>query len=75
MTLEIKDDGQGFDPQSSFSGRLGLHSMRERTEKLGGRFELASQSGQGTTVRVWLPVKSSPSLSQLSRYNSPAPSS
>lgn len=75
LTLEIKDDGQGFDPQASFSGHLGLHSMRERTEKLGGRFELASQPGQGTTVRVWLPVKSSPSLSQLSRYNSPAPSS
>jgi PAS domain S-box-containing protein len=59
LTLEIKDDGQGFDPQASFSGHLGLHSMRERAEKLGGRFELFSQPGQGTTVRVWLPVKSS----------------
>lgn len=75
LILEIKDDGQGFDPQSSFSGHLGLHSMRERTEKLGGRFELSSQPGRGTTVRVWLPVKSSISISQLSRYNSPAPSS
>jgi PAS domain S-box-containing protein len=56
LTLEIKDDGQGFDPQQTFPGHLGLQSMRERVEKLGGRFELESAAGQGTTVRVWVPV-------------------
>jgi len=52
LTLEIKDDGQGFDPQESFPGHLGLHSMRERAEKLGGNFQVESTPGQGTTIRV-----------------------
>jgi PAS domain S-box-containing protein len=52
LSLEIKDNGQGFDPQQSFPGHLGLHSMRERAEKLGGRFELISTPSQGTTIRV-----------------------
>jgi len=52
LTLEIKDDGQGFDPQQSFPGHLGLHSMRERAEKLGGNFSIESTPGQGTTIRV-----------------------
>lgn len=52
LALEIKDDGQGFDPQQSFPGHLGLRSMRERVERLGGHFELESAPGQGTTIRV-----------------------
>jgi signal transduction histidine kinase len=52
LSLEIKDNGQGFDPQQSFPGHLGLQTMRERAEKLGGQFELVSAPGQGTTIRV-----------------------
>jgi PAS domain S-box-containing protein len=52
LTLEIKDNGQGFDPQQNFPGHLGLHSMRERAEKIGGSFQLESTPGQGTTIRV-----------------------
>ncbi|MCB0196716.1 MAG: GAF domain-containing sensor histidine kinase [Anaerolineae bacterium] len=55
LTLEIDDDGQGFDPHQTFAGHLGLRSMRERIEKLGGRFEVESEPGKGTTVRVCLP--------------------
>lgn len=55
LTLEIDDDGQGFDPDQTFTGHLGLRSMRERIEKLGGSFELQSEPGRGTTVRVCLP--------------------
>ena len=52
LTLEIKDNGQGFDPQQAFPGHLGLHSMQERAEKSGCHFELESGPGHGTTIRV-----------------------
>ena len=57
VTLEICDDGVGFDPQQledlDQNGRgLGLLGMRERAEILGGTFELESKIGEGTTVRI-----------------------
>lgn len=61
-SLEIGDDGVGFDPaevlQNSYQdGRgLGLLGMRERAELLGGRFEIASAPGHGTHIRVTLPL-------------------
>jgi signal transduction histidine kinase len=54
--LRITDDGEGFDlaaPRSRQS--FGLTSMRERTESLGGRFNISSAPGAGTTVEVMLP--------------------
>lgn len=57
LMLEITDNGQGFDPQQSFPGHLGLHSMRERAEKLGGSFSAESSPGQGTTIRVRVSVQ------------------
>jgi PAS domain S-box-containing protein len=53
--LEVSDDGKGFDPTPTQppSG-LGLVSMRERAESLGGRFELETADGHGTTIRVTL---------------------
>lgn len=53
--LEITDNGRGFEPQAArASSGLGLISMRERVEKLGGRFELDSAPGRGTKIRVTL---------------------
>ena len=62
ITLEVSDDGQGFDPASlpasgsSVGGRLGQRSMRERAEAIGARFELQTSPGQGTRIRVTLPA-------------------
>ncbi len=56
VTLEINDDGNGFDPNASFDGRLGIVSMREHAQQFGGDFEVLSQHGQGTTVRVSIPI-------------------
>ncbi|GIW35815.1 GAF domain-containing protein [Meiothermus sp.] len=56
VQLEICDDGVGFDSQREYSGHLGLVSMRERIERLGGRFEVVSSPGAGTTVRANLPL-------------------
>lgn len=55
VLLTIQDDGLGFDTSQNFRDRLGLKSMRERTESLGGSFELLSQQGQGTTIRIDIP--------------------
>ncbi|MBI4758186.1 MAG: GAF domain-containing sensor histidine kinase, partial [Chloroflexi bacterium] len=56
VTLRIADDGQGFDPQAPRPGtHLGLWSMRERVEQLGGRFELESTPGQGTKLMITIP--------------------
>jgi signal transduction histidine kinase len=56
VTLEIQDDGVGFDAQGSFPGHLGLRSMRERAERLGGEFELESAPGEGTRIGVFIPI-------------------
>jgi signal transduction histidine kinase len=56
LTVEVSDDGIGFDPQSSEvrSRHLGLTSMEERARELGGRLEIQSRPGAGTTVRLKL---------------------
>jgi two-component system sensor histidine kinase DegS len=57
VTLQVQDDGQGFDPQLSRSGRhLGLWSMRERVEQMGGQFKVHSAPGKGTTVSAVVPL-------------------
>jgi nitrate/nitrite-specific signal transduction histidine kinase len=53
VDLEVIDDGRGFDPADSAElGGLGLVSMRERAEELGGALTIVSAPGQGTRVRV-----------------------
>jgi signal transduction histidine kinase len=57
-TLRVVDDGVGFDSKGkveSAPGHLGLTSMRERAEIVGGRVSLGSRPGQGTTVMAWVP--------------------
>ncbi len=60
ITLEILDDGKGFDcGQHPKDGRFGLAGMRERVELLGGKFELVSSPGGPTritaTLKTWRP--------------------
>jgi len=54
LVLEVSDDGTGFDPADPElrSRRLGLTSMEERARRLGGRLEIRSAPGAGTTVRL-----------------------
>jgi PAS domain S-box-containing protein len=58
IELEIRDDGQGFSPETSPRG-LGLASMKERAELSGGRFALETAVGRGTGLRVSWPLPSS----------------
>ena len=54
----IEDDGVGFAPGAVREGALGLVGMRERVNLLGGRFEVQSAPGHGTTLIVELPFES-----------------
>jgi signal transduction histidine kinase len=56
IELSVRDDGRGFDPAAHSEG-LGLHSMRERATALGGTCELQSAPGQGSLVRVRVPMR------------------
>ncbi|GAA3643047.1 hypothetical protein GCM10022200_28670 [Microbacterium awajiense] len=55
-TLEVQDDGRGFDPAARPDG-FGLDGMRDRVALAGGVFEVASGEDGGTTVSVSLPAE------------------
>jgi len=57
LTIEVTDRGVGFDPRQPElrSKHLGLTSMEERARELGGRLEIRSKPGAGTTVRLEVP--------------------
>jgi PAS domain S-box-containing protein len=56
LILQIQDDGQGFDKEKEANKRtLGILGMKERTEMLGGKYEISSEVGHGTTVVVSIP--------------------
>jgi len=61
LDVEVSDDGNGFDATKARDylrkGKVGLASMRERTELGGGTFTVRSQPGRGTTVTASLPYE------------------
>jgi signal transduction histidine kinase len=54
LSLTIEDDGSGFNPQRTRG--MGLLGIEERVRQLGGRLEVRSEPGKGTTVQVSLPL-------------------
>jgi signal transduction histidine kinase len=63
VTLDVYDDGRGFDPDSGPGGgraRFGLHGMRERIAELGGALTIESAPGEGTAVAAALPLAALP---------------
>ena len=57
VVLEIRDDGVGFEAGRAVEG-LGLRNMRERAFSVGGLLHVESEPGQGTRVRLEVPVES-----------------
>jgi two-component system nitrate/nitrite sensor histidine kinase NarX len=56
--LEVQDDGLGFLPEEvAIPSRHGLRGMYERAELIGADFQVISQPGAGTTIRVRLPLR------------------
>lgn len=60
LTLDIRDDGRGIDPQVLRSGgrpgHFGLHGMRERAARIGVPLEIAAGAHNGTVVRLCIPA-------------------
>ena len=59
LALCVADNGAGYDPSVSASMRrrqgLGMVTMRERAEALGGTFDIDAAPGRGTTVQIRVP--------------------
>jgi PAS domain S-box-containing protein len=56
LWLEVRDDGRGFDPsRMRETSSLGLLTMYERARACGGRFDVRSTPGEGTTVSLHVP--------------------
>jgi signal transduction histidine kinase len=67
--LEVQDDGVGFNVGSVDSdyerrGSLGMVNMRERTELIGGLLHIESAEGEGTLIKVSVPLQAAPLESQ-----------
>jgi signal transduction histidine kinase len=59
VRLCVHDDGCGFDStQAPLYGHFGLLGMHERAEQLGGELQVRSRPGEGTDVRVAIPLES-----------------
>ncbi len=57
VVLTVVDDGKGFDPAEPRLAGLGLTTMRERVEMMGGELRIRTGIGRGTTIHVTLPVE------------------
>ena len=55
LTITVSDNGNGFDPAAQSSGN-GLSNMRHRMESCGGTCSIRSRPGEGTQVRLELPL-------------------
>jgi signal transduction histidine kinase len=54
--LEIDDDGRGFDVTAMAARGMGRSNIHDRVASMGGRLEIQSVPGEGTTVRIRLPL-------------------
>jgi NarL family two-component system sensor histidine kinase YdfH len=57
ITLDIEDNGIGFDPAQVTTGHYGLLGLRERARLMNGHLLIESEQGRGTLVRLCLPVE------------------
>jgi len=61
LLLRLRDDGVGFEPERRLDRpSLGLASMRERVENLGGHIAIRSEPGRGTEIAAWAPLEPRP---------------
>jgi signal transduction histidine kinase len=72
VILEVSDDGVGFDPQDQGNrpqreAGMGLQNMRERTAALGGKIEIQTRPGEGTTVKVEIRCSHEPDYQHIDR--------
>jgi signal transduction histidine kinase len=56
VVMEIRDNGEGFSPSTADLSGMGLANMKHRTEEHHGIFAINSSPGEGTIVRVEIPL-------------------
>lgn len=56
VTLEISDDGVGFDAKGEFPGHLGLRAMHERASRLDGTLKVETAPDKGTQICACVPI-------------------
>lgn len=57
VAVVVEDDGAGFDPATGSAFSNGLQTMRQRAEAAGGQLAVTSVPGEGTRVRIALPLR------------------
>jgi signal transduction histidine kinase len=58
LEISVRDTGCGFDLSELRQNEgLGIRSMEERARLLGGKFQIHSEPGKGTTLEAWVPLK------------------
>jgi signal transduction histidine kinase len=72
VAIDIEDDGQGFNVEATFArgqdgAPFGLMGMRERVDLLNGTLIVESRPGEGTSVRVRVPLQSSLTPKEVTR--------
>ncbi len=60
VQLAIDDDGSGFDPGRVSAARFGLRGIKERARLLGGRLQIESEPGSGTSIDVLVELEDKP---------------
>lgn len=60
ISIEITDNGEGFDPAGKKGTGRGLKNLTERAKSMGASAEIHAQPGKGTRVEINLPVKQTP---------------
>ncbi|WP_412061887.1 PAS domain S-box protein [Rubrivirga sp. IMCC45206] len=59
LRVEVEDDGRGFETTTTDDG-YGLATVRERLAVAGGRLDVASEPGEGTCIRLAIPLGTAP---------------
>lgn len=61
LTLEIRDNGKGFDPDAQNKpNAYGLRGLEERARIVGGWLDISARRGEGTSITLTIPLNSSP---------------
>jgi NarL family two-component system sensor histidine kinase YdfH len=63
LLVTIQDDGQGFDASSIPSGHYGILGIKERVRLVNGSFEIQSENGKGTIIKIKIPIRAERSAS------------
>jgi signal transduction histidine kinase len=56
ITLDVRDDGVGFAPDTVGADSFGLEGMRQRVDRLDGELVIESTPGSGTAISASLPA-------------------